>query len=119
SVTLLVPPEQVARLDLGQSLGMLSLSLRNPNDRDEPASTPATIADIRFGPTKPIAQSKLPNLLSSVSPALRATLPSATKPELKSETATTSILTLRGQTWGAVRVAVPSGVNGPPAPKFP
>lgn len=44
SVTLLVTPVQAARLELGQSLGILHLTLRNPNDL---AMTPPQIATLR------------------------------------------------------------------------
>jgi pilus assembly protein CpaB len=115
SVTLLVTPEQVAKLDLGQSLGMLSLSLRNPNDHDEAKTNPATIADIRFGQTKPVDPQKFAKMFGSIVSVVRDALPRSSvavargekEPEAKREAVSTSILTLRGQTWGAVKVAVP------------
>ncbi len=54
SVTLLVTPEQASLLDLGQNMGQLSLSLRNPGDGDEAITRPATLADIRFRQEKPV-----------------------------------------------------------------
>jgi len=47
SVTLLVTPEQVAVLDLGQSSGALTLSLRNTDDLNETTTRPATLSDFR------------------------------------------------------------------------
>ena len=48
SVTLLVTPKQAGFLDLGQNLGELTLSLRNPSDTLEGITVPATVADLRF-----------------------------------------------------------------------
>lgn len=48
SVTLLVTPDQAAKLDLGQNRGTLHLSLRNPEDIKEADTRPATLADLRF-----------------------------------------------------------------------
>jgi len=104
SVTLLVTPEQVAKLDLGQSLGMLSLSLRNPNDFDDVNTSPATIADIRFGPTKPVDTQKFAKMFG---PMVSAGAAGEKESEARGEAVSTSILTLRGQTWGAVKVIVP------------
>src|SRR5262249_16169427 len=53
SVTLLVTPDQAAKLDLGQNKGLLHLTLRNPDD-DQPADTrPTTLASLRFQQQKP------------------------------------------------------------------
>jgi pilus assembly protein CpaB len=52
SVTLLVTPEEMLKLDLGQNAGQLTLSLRNPEDRLEAAAKPATLTGIRGGPPK-------------------------------------------------------------------
>jgi pilus assembly protein CpaB len=48
SVTLLVTPRQAAMLALGQSKGILHLSLRNPNDRNPIQRGVVTMDDIRF-----------------------------------------------------------------------
>jgi pilus assembly protein CpaB len=53
SVTLLVTPEQAAKLDLGQSKGTLHLSLRNPADSAEAHSRPVTVRNLRLRPEKP------------------------------------------------------------------
>jgi pilus assembly protein CpaB len=48
SVTLLVTPRQAAMLALGQTKGILHLSLRNPNDRHPTQRGVVTMDDIRF-----------------------------------------------------------------------
>jgi len=48
SVTLEVTPDQANMLDLGQNMGTLSLSLRNPTDRTDVWAEPATVAKMRF-----------------------------------------------------------------------
>jgi len=53
SVTLLVTPDQTAKLDLGMNSGKLHLSLRNPEDRDESKARPATLAQLRFHQERP------------------------------------------------------------------
>ncbi|MHC4404004.1 MAG: Flp pilus assembly protein CpaB [Planctomycetota bacterium] len=54
SVTLLVTPEQATLLDLGQTAGTLSLSLRNANDTGEAKTVPAILKDIRYRQEKPL-----------------------------------------------------------------
>jgi Flp pilus assembly protein CpaB len=53
SVTLLVTPEQAAKLDMGQNAGTLHLSLRNPEDKVETTTRPATLAELKL--TRPPA----------------------------------------------------------------
>ena len=48
SVTLLVSPDQAPRLKLGESKGLLHLSLRNPEDFDEVEPHPILLSDLRF-----------------------------------------------------------------------
>ncbi len=58
SVTLLVTPEEANLLDLGQNMGTLSLSLRNPSDYGDALVEPATVANARFRglpPSSPMA----------------------------------------------------------------
>lgn len=55
SVTLLVTPDQASLLDLGQNMGTLALSLRNPGDVAEAETTPATVNVLRFTERKPNA----------------------------------------------------------------
>lgn len=56
SVTLLVTADQAALLDLGQNMGQLSLSLRNPEDKQEAITRPALLADIRYRQEKPLEE---------------------------------------------------------------
>jgi pilus assembly protein CpaB len=53
SVTLLVSPQQAAKLDLGQNKGTLHLSLRHPKDAAAAATRPATLKGIQFDQEKP------------------------------------------------------------------
>jgi pilus assembly protein CpaB len=46
SVTLLVTPDQAARLDLGQNKGVLRLSPRHPEDQEPAKAPPATLRDL-------------------------------------------------------------------------
>lgn len=48
SVTLLVTPEQAAKLSLAQNKGTLELALRNPEDQTAAGNVPVTIADLRL-----------------------------------------------------------------------
>jgi pilus assembly protein CpaB len=54
SVTLLVTPDQAAMLDLGQSMGTLSLSLRNPDDIGAAVPSMATVNRLRYLQTGPL-----------------------------------------------------------------
>jgi pilus assembly protein CpaB len=54
SVTLLVTPDQVNELDLGQAAGTLSLSLRNPTDTEDASPELAILVDLRYTQEKPI-----------------------------------------------------------------
>jgi pilus assembly protein CpaB len=104
SVTLLVTPDEVGRLDLGQGLGMLSLSLRNPNDKGETNSDPATIKDIRFMGMKPaeVAVTAVAVAPAVSEPAKEVVPVQPAKP--KAMLVSSSIKTLRGQRWGEVTV---------------
>lgn len=48
SVTLLVAQREAALLGLGQKMGVLSLSLRNPEDTEQAKTEPVTLAELRF-----------------------------------------------------------------------
>jgi len=48
TVTLLVTPKQASLLGLGQKAGVLSLTLRNPEDNVEADTEPVTLADVRL-----------------------------------------------------------------------
>ena len=58
SVTLLVTPQQAAKLDLGQNKGNLHLTLRNPEDEAPAATRPATLADLGLIEEPPNKSSK-------------------------------------------------------------
>lgn len=96
SVTLLVTPDQAALLDLGQNLGVLSLSLRNPEDKAEADTRPAIMADVRYRQEKPV---QLPDTLKGLTPE--------PKKETKKEPETFQIVTLRGSQRGNVQVTRP------------
>ena len=91
SVTLLVTPQQAAKLDLGQNLGTLHLTLRNPDDSAEVSSLHlATIAE-----------------LSESHPGLLAAIPKPVAPPAappKHPKAPEEIRTIRGSQEGMVRV---------------
>jgi Flp pilus assembly protein CpaB len=57
TVTLLVTPDQAAKLDLGMNKGTLHLSLRNPGDKAEADTRPATMAQLRFHQEPPAIHS--------------------------------------------------------------
>ena len=59
SVTLLVTPDQAAKLDLGQNRGNLHLSLRNPGDAVAANTRPATLSGLQFYQDKPWGQQAL------------------------------------------------------------
>ena len=54
SVTLLVTPNQAAKLDLAQNLGTLHLSLRNANDKEPTRTEVATANGLKFFQGKPL-----------------------------------------------------------------
>jgi pilus assembly protein CpaB len=103
SVTLLVTPDQVAKLDLGQHMGTLTLSLRNPLDKAETETRLATVKE------------NLPMALDTSDGAPEAqpeeaAASSADCPEASPENAVLMrseplVRTLRGSTWGKVKLA--------------
>lgn len=107
SVTLLVTPGQVARLDLGQTLGTLSLSLRNPNDLAESETTMATIHDIRFGP-KALVEPPAAEIAPATHLVPEPVPPAAESKPKPAKYVQSSIRTLRGLSWGEIRVVTPA-----------
>jgi hypothetical protein len=100
SVTLLVTPDEAAKLDLGQNMGILTLSLRNPGDKKAALTKPATINQIRF-------ELGLPTDLMAGEPRPPATEPPPPPPQPKVVPARPrpkSIVTLRGSHRGLVSV---------------
>jgi pilus assembly protein CpaB len=95
SVTLLVTADQAAKLDLGQNMGQLTLSLRNPEDKQEAVARPALLTDIRFHQEKPLEKPKPGSLFDVLGPLMR-----------KKEPEVFSILTLRGTRPGEVLVTL-------------
>jgi pilus assembly protein CpaB len=93
SVTLLVTPEQAAKLDLGQNLGTLHLTLRNPEDSVEVNTLHlATIAEL--GESHPGLLEAVPKPKPAVPPA----------PAPKRQQPPEEIRTIRGHQEGLVRV---------------
>ncbi|MGO8750728.1 MAG: Flp pilus assembly protein CpaB [Thermoguttaceae bacterium] len=93
SVTLLVTSKQASLLDLGQNLGQLTLSLRNPGDGDHNTADPATLSQILPERKKPAPVVAPP--ASSPPP------PAKSIPE---EPQYSQITTLHGSQWGLVVV---------------
>jgi pilus assembly protein CpaB len=70
SVTLLVTPQQAAKLDLGQNKGILHLALRNPDDHAPAATRPATLADLGLNEEPPKQEAaKEPEKVAAPAPA--------------------------------------------------
>ena len=83
SITLLVTADQAPLLDLGQNMGKLTLSLRNPEDNLAAKTHPALLNDIRYRQEKPLeTDGAAPDAVEDVF----------------------SILTLRGSQRGQVQV---------------
>jgi pilus assembly protein CpaB len=75
SVTLLVTPQQAAKLDLGQNRGILHLTLRNLEDHSAAVTRPATLADLGLSEEPPRREGKEP--AKPAAPAAPAPLPPA------------------------------------------
>ncbi len=58
AITLLVSPDDANKLDVGQSLGQLSLTLRNPDDRDAAKTRIVTVNEVRGFQGKPAEGAK-------------------------------------------------------------
>jgi pilus assembly protein CpaB len=106
SVTLLVTPGQAALLDLGQNLGQLTLSLRNPEDREAAATRPATLTDIRYRQEKPFDGWKLPLawFRGAAGAMKKGAAPKPSAPESTESTEAYRILMLRGSDRSYVAV---------------
>jgi pilus assembly protein CpaB len=88
SVTLLVSPDQAAKLDLAQNKGTLHLALRNPKDDRAVDPQPALLSDLRVRQEKP-AETQAPVPEPAPAPA--------TEPPLR-------IRTLRGRAGGVISI---------------
>jgi pilus assembly protein CpaB len=104
SVTLLVTPDQAAKLSLGQSKGTLYLMLRNANDRTAVNSRPTTMYDIQLAsePPSPSWDERIKDLLKAWGEAMakRPALPPKAAPAVR------PIRTLRGNNEGTVFVGL-------------
>jgi pilus assembly protein CpaB len=119
SVTLLVTPDQAAKLDLGQNKGTLHLTLRNPEDDLAAKVRPATMNDIQFlqePPARPwderakdVIKSFGEALAKSRTPQSSPPPPAAVpKPKAPPEVI---IRTIRGNHEGSVKITLP-GIPG-------
>ena len=114
SVTLLVTPDQAAKLDLGQNKGTLHLSLRNPEDDLAAKVRPATVNDIQFlqEPRKAVgraSEGRAQELRRGAgegpsAPARPPPPPAEAKPKVAPEVI---IRTIRGNHEGAVKITLP------------
>jgi len=105
SVTLLVTPDQAAKLDLGMNKGTLHLALRNPEDTLEADTRPATMAQLRFHQEKPNQGTfQMAQFVGAIANAVQGT-PDAEKPTAPaSRSRTAHIRTLRGAYRGNLQV---------------
>jgi len=108
SVTLLVTPDQAAKLDLGQNKGMLHLSLRNFEDVRAARTVPATMHGLRFLQERPWDE-KVKGVLEAFGKALaeskkRETPVAVDVPEPPRQV---HVRTLRGLYEGRVAVDLP------------
>jgi pilus assembly protein CpaB len=102
SVTLLVTPDQAAKLSLGQKKGTLHLTLRNPKDELAARVRPTTVNDIQFhveAPSRPLDE-RLKDVLKAWGEALAKRPP--TPPPAKVEVPKKTIRTIRGNSEGMV-----------------
>jgi pilus assembly protein CpaB len=97
SVTLLVSPRQASLLDLGQSLGQLTLSLRNLEDKAEVTTGPATLAMLRPHQERAASNSPVANAFEKLLPTANGS--SRPQPRI------TTIHTLRGNQPGEIQFA--------------
>ncbi len=110
SVTLEVTPEQANALDCGQNAGQLTLSLRNPKDR-EPADTKSmTVQDIRNLNMKPETEVSSPTDDKSLGSWFWELYAAAAQqasdvPQKKVQQPDPVVRTLRGSSWGSVTVS--------------
>jgi pilus assembly protein CpaB len=99
SVTLLVTPNQAARLSLGQTKGTLHLTLRNPKDELAANVRPTTVNDIQFLSEPPVRpwDERAKDLIKAWGEALAKRPPAQTQINSKK-----TIRTIRGSSEGTV-----------------
>lgn len=100
-VTLLVSPDQAAKLDLGMNRGILHLALRNPKDNREAHTVPATMAQLRFHQEKPL---DLGNMLSQVTDKIANLMKPREKETSPTQPSYAEVRTLRGTRAGTIVV---------------
>ena len=116
SVTLLVTPDQAAKLNLGQNRGTLHLSLRNPEDDRTASTRVATVNDLQFHQEKSWGE-QLKDVIEAYAKARPQTEsaaqpPTPPQPAPEQPAPTLEIRTLRGRYFGVVRLgAVDQGAN--------
>jgi pilus assembly protein CpaB len=107
SVTLLVTPNQAAKLSLGATKGTLHLTLRNPDDKLAVIVRPTTVNDIQFSevPVRPWDE-RAKDLIKAWGDALAkappAPLPQRQAPPEAAVAPPKTIRTIRGSTEGMV-----------------
>jgi pilus assembly protein CpaB len=112
SVTLLVTPNQAAKLDLGMNMGMLHLSLRNPDDNQEAKTRPATLAELRYHQEKPVTNmanraSELASRMARIWAGSGDTTETASAEPVEPQAVqyrSANIRTLRGSSRGHIRI---------------
>ncbi len=112
SVTLLVYPDQAAKLSLGQNKGTLHLTLRNPKDQAPAKVRPTTVNDIQFlaeAPAKPWDE-RAKELIKAWGEAMAKARPAATPAQAEAISKKT-IRTIRGSHESAV-ILTPGGGPG-------
>ncbi|MBI3466973.1 MAG: Flp pilus assembly protein CpaB [Planctomycetes bacterium] len=97
SVTLLVTPDQAAKLSMAQNLGTLHLTLRNPEDVVAAATQPVTLNDLRFYQEGPQNAPEVSEPAAASDEEAVAAAPTPVVRQLK-------IRTLRGRQSGLVRI---------------
>ncbi len=124
SVTLLVTPEQAAKLSLAQNGGTLELALRNPTDQLPATNTPITVADLRLrgelpdtGPTD--REKEKQELLASLQQKLDQKMDQKVRELQKSLDSTNRLLkeatatkTARGVVKPELRIRTLRGIHG-------
>jgi pilus assembly protein CpaB len=107
SVTLLVTPEQAAKLSLGQSKGTLHLTLRNTKDASPANTRPTTFRDIQFAgevPSRPWDE-RARDLINAWGEAMAKRAAAAPPPPPRREPPRFTIRTIRGSAEGMVVVS--------------
>jgi pilus assembly protein CpaB len=105
SVTLLVTPNQAAKIDLGQNKGTLHLSLRNLGDGQFARTAPATMNDLRFHQERPW-DARAKDVLAALGQALakRKEVPPPPAPAPPPAPIPIKIRTIRGNQEGLVSI---------------